>query len=1018
MQTKKKIKPTNWLLLGFFILATTISNAQGRKITGKVSGSDTGQTLPGATVLLKGSTKSTLTDFDGTFTINVNSENDVLEVSFVGYKTKEVTAKGNNLNIILYAETSKIDEIVVVGYGTRKKSDITGSVASVKSEQLTAYPVLSGEQALQGRAAGVAVQSNNGGEPGAPIKIRVRGGTSINASGDALIVVDGFVGASMPAPEDIASMDVLKDASATAIYGSRGSNGVILVTTKKGKSGKMNVEFSNATSIQEVNNTLKLLNADQYAAYRRNFPTISGTPAAITSQTSNFTQGSANTDWQDVIFRAGLQSNTQLSFSGGSDKIKYYVSGNYFKQEGVVINSGLNRYTILSNIDAEITSKLKIGLNLFGSRISNDGIISQTATGGAGAAGVVSSAYRFRPDLGIRDANGVFTLPGAGNGDEIDNPFAIATENVNNNTLYNTRSNSYLTYEIVKNLEFKTSLGLNYESNKNGRYQPSTVVAGRGVKGIATINDRNSFSVLNENYLTYNKKIGKGKLTALAGYSYQKNTIETSLVSSSGFVNDDSGYYNLGAGVQYNRPDSNLDVSELVSTFGRLNFDFDDRYLLTITGRRDGASAFSKNNKYAFFPSGAIGWNISKESFLKNSKVISNLKLRASYGLTGNPGISPYETIAKYSSVYSNVGDVGSNAAIRGDFANDNLKWETTYQTNLGIDLGFFDSRFNLSADLYKTITKDLLFSRPLPGYYGVPFQTQNIGELENKGLEFTLNTKNIIATNFSWSTDFNISFNKNKILKLPDNNADLFYTTLPGSFGSANTQVLRVGEPVGLFYGYIYDGVTQTKVDVVNTLSTFDSEPGGQLLRDINGDKRIDSRDLTVIGDPNPDYIAGLTNDFRYKNLDLNIFFQASVGGEILNYTILELTAGGGSNATTEAINSWTTTNTNTDVPRALIRPRSLISTRFVYDASYIRLKNISLGYSMPKDLVSRVGLDKVRLFASAQNILTFTEYPGSDPEVNYRNNNNANSNRNLGLDYGSYPNIKSYTLGVNIKF
>jgi TonB-dependent starch-binding outer membrane protein SusC len=1014
MLTKKKFKSTHWFLIGFFILASTIVNAQGRKVTGKITSVEDGQGLPGASVVIKGTTKGVSADYDGSFSIQVEGQA-VLTVSYIGFIAKDVNV-GNqtNLNVVLLPEKTKLEEVVVVGYGTRKKSDITGSVASVKSEQLTAYPVLSGEQALQGRAAGVAVQSNNAGEPGAPIKIRVRGGTSINASGDALIVVDGFVGASMPAPEDIASMDVLKDASATAIYGSRGSNGVILVTTKKGRSGKMNVEFSNSASLQEVSNELELLDANQFAAYRRSFPTAA-TATVPASPTSIYTQGPANTDWQDVIFRSALLTNTQLSFSGGSDKIKYYVSGNYFDQQGVVINSGVDRYTILGNLDADITSKLKVGLNLFKSKINNNGIISQTNTGGAGQAGVISSAYRFTPDLGIFNPDGTFTRSNFG--DQIDNPFATATENVNERETSTNRVNFFGNYQLFKGLEFKATIGLNTENTKLGRYIAKTLISGGGaINGLATVTNSTTENILSENYLTYTTNIGKGKLTLLGGYSYQKNEFETYTASSNNFITDSFSYYNLQAGSVARPASSNIEITELISTFGRLNFDYDGRYLFTATARRDGASAFSKNNKYAFFPSGAIGWNISKESFLKESKFISNLKLRASYGLTGNPGIGAYETFAKFTSVYANIGDVSSIAYAFTEFQNDNLKWETTNQTNLGLDLGLFEGRINLSVDYYKTITKDLLFRRPLILYSGVSSQLQNVGELENKGLEFTLNTKNISTENVTWTTDFNIAFNRNKILKLPDNNADVRYSSLPSSFGSNDTQILRVGEPVGLFLGYIYDGVIQEQRTLLPSTG-FELQPGGQLIRDVNNDNRLDAKDLTIIGDPNPDFILGFTNDFRYKNFDLNVFFQGSVGGDILNYTLLEL-ASGTTGATTEALNAWTPTNTNTDVPSIRNRNRGLVTSRFVYDASYIRLKNLSVGYSLPKFFTGKLGLDKIRFYISAQNLYTLTEYPGSDPEVNYRNDSVGNSNRNLGLDYGSYPNIKTFTMGLNVKF
>ena len=1004
MLTNQKIKVAKWYLLGLFILAGTIVNAQQRKITGKITSSTDSMGLPGANVIVKGTSTGVSSDIDGSYSIVISDNKTVLVFNYVGYATKEIAVGDSNvINISLSLGVGSLEEVVVVGYGTRKKSDMTGSVSKVKTSELTAYPVLSSEQALQGRAAGVNVQSNNGGEPGAPVKIRIRGGNSINASGDALIVVDGFVGASMPAPEDVASMDILKDASATAIYGSRGSNGVILVTSKKGKSGKTTIEFSNSTSTQQVNNDLDLLNTDQFYNYYKNIlPT--------------YKRGTANTDWQSEIYRPGFVSNTQLSFSGGTDAIKYYVSGNYFNQQGVIINSGLERYTMLSNLDATITSKLKVGLNFFKSHIANNGIISQTNSGGTGSAGVVSSAYRFVPDLGIYDTAGVYTLNTVG--DVIDNPYATAVENVNDRINDANRINFYAAYDIVKGLEFKTTFGLSSETNQYGKYQPSTVVAAKALKGIGSIFNSSQTTIISENYLTYKTDLWIGKFTALGGYSYQKNEFESSTAAASGFVTDSFSYHNLGGGAIPIKPQSNATTSELASLFGRINYDIKEKYLFTFTGRRDGSSSFSKNYKYGFFPSGAIGWNVNKESFLENSETISNLKLRASYGLTGNPSIAPYETLAKYSDIYASSGDISVNAVVPTNFANDNLKWETTYQWNFGLDLGLFTGRINLSVDYYMSETKDLLFSKPLPSYIGIPnpVQTQNIGELENKGLEFSLNTKNIISDSFIWSTDFNIAFNKNKILKLPDNNADVRYATAPASFLQPDSQVLRVGQPVGAFYGYIYDGVIQTPRTNLTSFTGFEIAPGGENFRDVNGDNILNSSDKTIIGDPNPDFILGFNNDFKYKNFDMNIFFQGSVGGDILSYTLLEL-ASGTANATTDALNAWTTTNTDTDVPSAKVRTK-FISSRFVYDASYIRLKNISVGYNLPKDFVTRIGLSRARFYVSAQNLWTLTKYPGADPEVNYLNNSNQNSNRNLGLDYGSYPNIESITLGFNLTF
>jgi len=1004
---QRKIKcllvPLMCLLFGFVFSQDV--NISGNVVNGS------GQPLPGANILEKGTANGTISDFDGIFSLKVSGLDAVVIVSYLGFISTEVSVDGSEtLNVILQEDAGALDEVVVVGYGTIKKSDITGSVSSVKSEELSAYPVLSAEQALQGRAAGVAVQSNNGGEPGSPIKIRIRGGTSINASSDALIVVDGFVGGNMPPPSDIASMEILKDASATAIYGSRGSNGVILVTTKKGKAGKTTIEVNSSYTLQNVNNQLDLLNANQYAIYRQE---LSG----------NYLQGPANTNWQDEIYRGGYVSDNQLSISGGNDKARFYLSGTYFDQEGVILNSDYERFSFLSNVDVDITDKLKVGLNIFGKRNSNNGILTQEGSGGAGSAGVVSSAYRFSPDLEVYDENGRYTTNNIG--DEIDNPVAVALEKVNETKTDLYRANFFADYKILKGLSFKTTFGFSSSNRMQGQFTPTTLISGAGVGGEASVQSSKSSNILSENYLTYTKEFGNHDITVLGGYSYQKNKYESVFAGARGFVTNTVSFSNLGGGSVYLKPESSFNETELVSLFGRANYTYDNRYLFTFTARRDGASNFSKNNKYAFFPSGAIGWNMSNEGFLQNNSTISNWKWRGSYGVTGNPSIPAYGTLARFSEIYTVVGDNIVNGVAVTVLANDNLKWESSYQTDIGVDIGLLHNAISLTMDYYDIQTKDLLFLRPLPEYVGLenPYQLQNIGELENKGFEVTLSTRNISNENFTWNTDFNFSQNKNIVKKLPDG-ADVFIDSSPGHFVQSQDQILREGEPVGSFYGYIYDGVIQEGQDIP---SGFENEPGGELFKDISGrdangnltgepDGLINSDDKTIIGDPNPDFIASLNNRITYKNFDLNVFFQASKGGDILNYTLLEL-ASGSSNATTEVLNSWTPTNTDTNIPSAAVRQKR-ITSRFVYDGSYIRLKNLSLGYSFPKQLLDNLGFQKIRVYISGQNLLTFTDYPGVDPEVNYRNNNNERSNTNLGLDYGSYPNVKSITTGINLKF
>lgn len=991
------------LLASIFMLISTLGFSQQRTVTGTVVASDDGIGIPGVNVVVKGTSSGSATDFDGNYSINVNN-NSVLVFSYLGFVTKEVAVGGQTtVNVSLEEDVNALEEVVVVGYGTQKKSDITGSVSSVKAEELAAFPVLSAEQALQGRAAGVAVQSNNGGEPGAPISISIRGNTSIGASSAALVVVDGFVGGALPQPTDIESIEILKDASATAIYGSRGANGVIMVSTKKGRRGKMQVELNSSYSSQNVSQRLELLDASEFAAYRQAI-----NPAYV--------QGNAETDWQDLIYRTGNISNHQLSFSGGSDKINYYVSGNYFNQEGVVINSGFERFSFLSNIDVQATEKLKLGFNAYANRGNRDGIQSQADSGGSGGGDVISTAYRFAPDTPVQDANGVNTTNPVG--DQFDNPFAIATEAIDETRTDDYRANFYADYELLEGLSFKTTFGFSTVNGRRGRFQPSTLIGQASIQGgIGSLASLKGTDIISENYLTYNKAIGKGNLTALLGYSYQKSSTEEFEAASQNFISNSLSFFNLGAGSDIQTPFSSLTEREIVSQFGRFNYEYDDRYLITFTARRDGASNFSANNKYAFFPSGALGWRISNEQFLRDNKTLSNLKLRVSYGITGNPGIAPFQSLANFDRIYSNVGDQVVNAVVPEQLANPNLKWETSTQTNIGLDVGFLNDRIGLTLDYYNIDTDDLILGdSSAPEFIGLSNLTalRNIGEINNRGFEITLNTKNITKEDFSWSTDFNWSRNINKVVALVDG-LDIFLDSSPASFLQDETHILREGEEVGVFWGFEYRGVNQGTPDA-GTAGLPGTGAGDELFTDLNGDGVINGDDRQIIGNPNPDWIAGLNNNFRYKDFDLNIFFQAAVGGDIFSYTFLEL-ASGESNATREVLNAWTPTNTDTNVPSAAVREKR-ITDRFVYDGSYVRLKNLALGYNLPIDLANKMGMNGIRFSLSGQNLLTFTNFPGTDPEARYQASGAQNSNTNRGFDYGSYPNIRSYTLSVNLKF
>ena len=981
------------------------------EVSGKIT-DENGEPLPGANILEKGTTNGTTSDVDGNFTLSVMGESSVLVFSFIGYSTQEVPV-GNrtSFNIQLEPDYRTLNEVVVVGYGTVRKSDLTGAVSSVKAEELTAYPAIDAVQALQGRAAGVNISANNG-APGSTMKIRIRGGTSINASSDPIFVVDGLVGGAVPPPEDIESMEVLKDASATAIYGSRGANGVIMVTTKKGKPGKTQINFNTSFSSQTEINRLDLLNADQFTEY-------------ITEARPGFQSAGFNTDWQDQIFRRGSIQNYQLSFSGGNESVSYYLSGAYFDQEGVIINSNYDRFSVTSNVTAKASEKLNIGLNLFARRNTSNGVRTQEGSGGL-TPGVVASAFKFEPDQGIYKPDGTYTT--ARLNDPHDNPYAVATELENESISDRFQANVFGEYSILKDLKFRTSFGATINNRRNGTYSPTTLTEGRNVGGWGAVEGAKSTDFLNENYLTYNKTIGTGNFTAMAGYSFQTSSDERWGGEAQNFLSDAFSFWNLGGSSLWQAPYSSLTEWQISSYYGRLNYSLNDKYMLTVNARYDGSSNFSQNNKWAFFPSGAFAWNMKNESFMGGVDEVSFWKWRVSYGITGNQAIGPYQTLARFSPVFTVINGQTVNAVRPTTVANNDLTWETTAQLNIGTDIGFFNDRISLTAEWYRMVTSDLLFNVELPQYSGYTNQLKNIGEVENKGIELTLSSRNI-DRDLKWDMNVNFSANRNKVLSLPGGN-DIQYGSGPGHLvGLGNTQILREGQPVGTFFGWIYDGVYQEGDDFVAG-GGFEQVAGGEKFRDIDGrdangnltgtaDGTLNANDQTIIGNPNPDFIWGWNNDLKFKNFDLNIFFQGSQGNDILSYTLMELNLLSGiNNATTEALKRWTPTNTDTDVPKASVGRTRRVSTRWIYDGSFMRLKNLALGYTLPASVLQKAGINKFRIYVSAQNILTITDYEGYDPEVNYRSEGATDSNRNLGLDYGSYPNAKSYTVGLNIGF
>ncbi|MEQ6119811.1 SusC/RagA family TonB-linked outer membrane protein [Reichenbachiella sp. MALMAid0571] len=962
--------------------------------------------LPGASVVVKGSINGTTSDLDGNYRLSV-PEGSVLTISFVGYVNQEISVGTQSvINVKMEVDTEQLKEVVVIGYGTVKKSDLTGSVASVGSENIAAYPTNNAVQALQGRVAGVSITQVNG-EPGSGYKVSIRGNTSINASSDPLFVVDGFPGGVLPPPEDIQSIEILKDASATAIYGSRGANGVVMVTTKSGNSGATRITFNSSWSSQKQINKVEVLNGSEYAEY------INEIDPGFYSNPSSFGVG---TDWQEELFRTGGLQNYQMSISGGTEKVQYYLSGVYYDQKGIVENSDFKRYSITSNINLKASEKVRFGANLFARGSKLNGVNSQRAPGSS-QADVIAGAYVFPTTQSPYDADGNY-VP-SNRGFQIDNPLAVAKELDIENLTDLFQGNFFGEIDILKGLKFRSSIGGKVNSSRYGRFYPTTLLRGQPIGGEGEMRFSKRRELLTENYFTYSKQFGNDhNLSLTAGSSLQTFSTETLRVLASTFPTNANLWWDLSAASSSADVSSSLDTQELSSWFGRVNYSFMGKYLLTFNGRYDGSSVLADGNKWKFFPSAAIAWNVSEESFLSNSSDVSQLKFRASYGKTGNQAIGPFESLAQFTSVFTTQGNNVVTALRPSSLGNSDLNWETTAQTNIGIDLGLWDDRITLTADYYKMITSDLLFNVELPGFIGVATQIRNIGEVENSGLEFTLGSKLITAGDFSWNANANISFNKNKILKLVDNDTegnDLLYGTVPleGSSG-LQSQILREGESVGSFYGFVYDGVLQSSETALTGTHSSDQVPGGRKFKDLNNDGELTADDRTIIGNPHPDFVWGVNNSFKYKSFDLNIFIQGNKGGDIMNYTRMELgLMNGRTNASKESLNRWTPSNTDTNIPSANSGRVFIVSDRWVEDASFMRLKNIALGYTVNSSVLEKIAVRSARIYISAQNLMTITGYKGVDPEVAY-----ANSNTNLGLDYATYPNVKSYTIGINIGF
>ena len=1037
----------------FLSLFCFVAYAQ-KTVTGNVKDAS-GDPMIGITVSLDGKPVA-VTDLDGNFTVQNAKSSSVIKLSYVGYLDQQFTVGNKNqFNLTMKEGPKALEEVVVVGYGTMKRSDLTGAVTSVGDEAISKSVSTSIDQVLQGRAAGVQVQANTG-TPGGSSTIRIRGTNSLNATSQPIFVIDGVIidsssgdnGDSNPLseinPSDIVSMDILKDASATAIYGSRASNGVIMITTKRGKAGDATVTYDGYVGWQTMPKSLDVLNLKQYAQHYNDIA-----DAQIKSATNSFVRPDLlgeGTDWQDELFRHALMTSHNLSVTGGSEKITYALSAGYLDQDGIVIGSSFRRQTLRGNTDAQIKKWLKGGFS-FSLADSKQQTLANSYS-------IILTALRSQPSVAVRSADGSFDGPD----DQWmpDNPVALAQITRNYNKKFNFRVNTYLEATIFKGLTYRTELSADYNNNKYYYYMPDYKF------GVKTSDSRTSqWTSTNSKYwswrniLTYANTFGKHSINAMLGQEMSHNHYETQVTSANGFPSNSATDPSAGSN-DSSSPVGYQDNSSIFSYFGRAFYSYDDRYMATFTLRRDGSSMFADGHRWGWFPSAALAWRVSGEKFMQNVKWINNLKLRAGWGETGNQNVRQWAYMALLTT-YNTPWGVG---VLNGNNANPDLKWETTKSWNLGFDLSVLNNRIDIVFDWYYKKTNDLLMELDLPAFLGSGGGSNygtaanpwgNVGSLRNTGIEFTINSININKKNFQWSSNFVFSLNRNKVLSLDTETGTLPQTFQVGSETATVTNTV-VGQPMAQFWGYKVIGrfdkpedfyykdaqgnVKQVALPTGCSIGKSGTWLGDYRFADLNGDGVIDNNDQTFIGNPEPKFTFGFGNSLSWKGWDFSFQFTGSYGNKVLNYNRrqLEIT-GSTSNLLTSVLNYarvekidpngpddyrnyWVTNASSTTMPRLYTESYSngnnRVSDAFVEDGSYIRLQNVSLSYTFPKKWIEHLYLSNVKLYMNIQNLFTITKYDGYDPEVGSLYGDALKN----GIDYNRYPSPRIYTFGINVSF
>jgi TonB-linked SusC/RagA family outer membrane protein len=1017
----------DYILLANKAKTDAIQQQKDRKIEGTVTDA-AGEPIIGANVSVVGSQSiGTITDLDGKFSLKV-PEDCTLHVSYIGYIVQNVDIKGKSfVKVVLKEDTKTLDEIVVVGYGTMKKSDITGSLSSVKVDELKEGVSTSVDQMLFGKSAGVTVVQNSG-EPGGGYSINIRGASSINAGVSPLYVIDGipidnsraidqgsisgFNSSRTPRnplasinPADIESIEILKDASATAIYGSRGANGVILVTTRGGSSEKMKVSYSGSFGVQTPARRLDLLNATDYKRVMNEI--IDAGTGEEGNRVGDIANNGAGTDWQDEVTRNAITHEHQLSFSGGTSKTFYYASFNYTKQDGIVKNTSFERWGARLNLKSDISSKLTLGMNVTGSYMKD-----QFVADGYGVnkdAGVLYAAYNFDPTLPVWGEDGAYATSSLLS---VDNPVAIQEGMSSRSDTYRILASAYAEYHITKDLFAKLNVGTDFLNENRKNFNSSLCEFGRDNGGVGSNQNGEKTNYIVEGTVNYNKTIKQHSFGALFGLSYQRFSNSSMNMRAASFPDESLGADNLTAGAQDTYRLSNSSTgNRLASYIGRVNYSFDDRYLMTATFRADGSSRFGKNNRFGYFPSTALAWKISNESFMKDIRAITSMKIRASWGRTGNQDIGNYPSLTTYSVANAAVwGDKKINGIQPSKMPNPDLKWETTDQFNVGLDFGFFNNRITGGVDYFWKKTTDMLLQLPVDQTTGYTSKLSNIGRIDNRGLEIFLNTVNIHAGDFKWTSDVTFSAMKNEVKSLGSVDEIIIGA---GYLHVDQVAIRKPGYPLNAYYGWEVAGVWQEKDDYSKMKEKF--VPGELKYVDQNGDGYINDADRVVLGDSFPDFSWSFGNTFSYKNLDLYVFFEGVQGVEMLNGNLIDnyFPLSFRRNKFSELyLNRWTPENPTNQYPSfvdPLAHGRKVVNSRTLSDASYVRLKTIRLSYTFPK--FSKF-ISSLQVYATAENVFTFTDYIGLDPTVN------SNSNVNFRMDFNSYPSARTYMFGVKLDF